>query len=279
MSWLPELSGSIWGDVIKGGANLLSGALSSSAAGDAADAQIAASGNAIAEQRRQYDQSREDSMRWLVTGTQANKRLAALLGIDPSQAGTDGFGSLTRKFTMADRDADPVYQSGLQFGLDEGRNAINARAIAGGGYDSGATLKALTRFGNDYGTTKAEGAYNRFNNDNTNIFNRLAGVSGAGQVANNAITTVGAKTADNVANLQTGIGNAQAAGMVGSANAWGNAAQGIGNIVENNETRSILDKVLKYQTGRNLSRIYGAGNVYGPGGGGTVPTSIDWDIE
>lgn len=139
------------------------------------------------------------------------------------------YGSLTRRFSLADRDADPVYQSGLQFGLDQGTGAINARAMQAGGYDSGATLKALTRYANDYGTTKAEGAYNRYNTDNTNIYNRLAGLSGAGQTATNQVATAGSNMANQVSGLQTDAGTARAAGIVGSGNAWGNGIAGAAN--------------------------------------------------
>jgi len=125
-----------------------------------------------------------------------------------------------RPFTQADIDADPVYQSGLQFGLDEGRNAINSRAIAGGGYDSGATLKALTRFGTDYGSTKANEAYNRWTNDQSNIYNRLAGVSGTGQTAANQVQAAGTNAANMISGSYGDAGNARAASIVGGANAF-----------------------------------------------------------
>lgn len=165
------------------------------------------------------------------------------------------YGSLTRRFSTSDLNADPVYQSGLQFGLDEGRRGINQRAAQMGQYDSGATLKALTRFGNDYGSTKAEGAYNRYNADNTNIYNRLAGVSGGGQTAANSINSTGAQTANNISNLQTGSGNAQAAGIVGGANAWGGAIQNLNGIYNN------------YQQNQTLKSILGGGNSGNSGGG------------
>lgn len=237
-------SDGFYGDLLKGGLNLFSGASGANAAEDAANAQLAGTDRAISEQRRQYDLSRADNAPFMQTGIQANRRLAALLGIDPAQAGASGYGDLTRKFTMADRDADPVYQSGLQFGLDEGTKGINARATAMGNYDSGATLKALTRFGNDYGSTKAEGAYNRFNTDNTNIYNRLAGVSGAGQTATNTVTSAGANTANNVSNLETGAGNSRAAGIVGGQNAWGSALSGISQGIDNSSNRALLERIL-----------------------------------
>jgi hypothetical protein len=165
---------------------------------------------------------------------------------DAAQAeGKDpAYGSLLRRFSTADRDADPVYQSGLQFGLDEGRKGINQRAMQGGNYDSGQTLKALTRFGNDYGSTKANDSYNRFNADNTNIYNRLSGVSGSGQTAANSINESGANMANNVSKLQTGIGNSQAAGIVSGASAWGTGLQNLNSVYNNYQSRKLLNGVI-----------------------------------
>lgn len=159
--------------------------------------------------------------------------------------GDTQFGSLTRKFGAGDLASDVVYNTGLEFGAQQGTDAINARAIATGGYDSGATLKALTRFGNDYGTTKAEGAYNRFNTDQGNLYNRLAGVSGAGQQAVNTVTSAGQNTASNIGNLMTQAGNASAAGIVGGANAWGNALTGVSDAYNNYQNNQRLDALLK----------------------------------
>src|ERR1700752_5294340 len=115
-----------WVAAAVAGGSVLGGLLGSSASKRAAKAQEAAAAASIAEQRRQFDLSRADQAPFLKTGTAANARLAALLGLEGGDA------ELLRRFTTADLESDPVYQSGLKFGLDEGRGAINARAIAGG---------------------------------------------------------------------------------------------------------------------------------------------------
>lgn len=144
------------------------------------------------------------------------------------------YGSLLRNFTTADLNADPVYQSGLQFGLDQGTAGINHLAAANGGLDSGATLKALTRFGTDYGSTKAGDAYNRFMNNKSSAFNMLSGVSGTGQVATGQVQSAGQNMANNVSGNQIGVGNARAASSIGSANAFNGAiGAGINNYQQN----------------------------------------------
>jgi len=174
--------------------------------------------------------------------SQASSAPATASGTDAYQMYGDA--PLLRRFSGTDLQLDPVYQSGLKFGLDEGTKGINARAMQSGGYDSGATLKALTRFGNDYGSTKANESYNRFNSDQNKVFNMLSGLSGTGQTAANTVASTGANTSNNTANLMTGIGNAQAAGVVGGANAWGNAASGISGAVNNYQNNQLLQKIL-----------------------------------
>ena len=136
---------------------------------------------------------------------------------------------LGRSFSMADLQNDPVYQTSFQFGLEEGRKGLERRAGAAGANDSGATLKALTRFGSDYAGQKAGESYNRFNTNQTNQFNRLATLAGIGQTANNQVGTSGMNMANNISGIQQGIGNAQAGSMIGQGNAWSGAAQGAGN--------------------------------------------------
>lgn len=197
---------------------LIGGIFGSDASDDAADAQTAAASQSDATQRYMYDTTRADNAPFRETGLAANNRLADLMNS----------GQFGRRFTTADLNADPVYQSGLQFGLNEGTKGINRQAAAGGSMLSGATLKALTRFGNDYGSTKANESYNRFNNDQNAQYNKLAGLSGAGQQATNQISAAGQNMANNISASQIGAGNARASGYVGQANAWNGAiGQGI----------------------------------------------------
>lgn len=181
---------------------------------------------------------------WMIDPTYQSE-LARWNSRPHAEAADEGdYGALNKKFTLEDRDADPVYQSGLEFGLREGVDGINARALAGGRYDSGATLKALTRFGNDYGSTKANESRNRFVSDQDSIYNRLAGVSSSGQTATAQVGAAGSNMANNVSELMTGAGNARAAGIVGGANAWGGAAGGVNNAISNYQNNQTLQKLL-----------------------------------
>lgn len=141
---------------------------------------------------------------------------------------SDGqYGSLLKDFSQADLNKDVVYNTGLQFGLDQGSNEINNRARSSGSSDSGAVLKALLQFGNDYGTTKASGAYDRFNQNKGNIYNMLTGQQMTGFNATNAKQNQAVSLTNGAANVQSDIGNARAAGIMGQANARSNALSGI----------------------------------------------------
>jgi hypothetical protein len=115
----------------------------------------------------------------------------------------------------------------LQFGLDQGTGALNARARATGNSDSGAALKELTKYANDYGSTKANDAYNRFNADNTGIYNKLSGIAGIGQTATNTGVQAGQSSANNLSSILQDQGNSRSAGIVGSNNAWSTALGGV----------------------------------------------------
>lgn len=157
------------------------------------------------------------------------------------QAPAANFGELNKKFTVADFQNDPVTQLGLKYGLDLGRQAIDRGAGATGLRNSGATLKALTRFGQDYGGSKAAESSARFYGDQDRVFNRLSSVAGTGQTATNAGVLAGQNYATNVGNILTAQGNARGAAAIGQANAYGGALNTIGNYYGQQAT---LDKIL-----------------------------------
>lgn len=186
-----------WAAVAVAGGALLGGMMGSSASKKAAREQTAASRAAIAEQARQFDTTRADLAPWMDAGQAGLGRMRDLLGL--------GTSTLTPEQIMEQ-------SPGYQFRLGQGEQAIDRAAGAQGLRRSGATLKALTRFGQDY-------ASNEFGN----IYNRLAGISGTGQQTGTQLGQFGAQNAGNIGNLLTGAANARGAAGIAGANAWGNA--------------------------------------------------------
>lgn len=132
-------------------------------------------------------------------------------------------GSLLKPFTAADLQNEPGYQ----FGLNQGQQAIDRSAAARGGLYSGATAKALTRFGQDYGGTKFDNAFNRDASNKTQAYNFLARTAGLGEVANAQTANAGSNYANNAAANAIGAGNASAANALNQGNIWGNAINGL----------------------------------------------------
>jgi hypothetical protein len=185
---------------IVGGA-VIGGVASNMAAGKQADA----ANNATAISDAQYQQTREDQTPWRNAGTIALSQLGT---------GTKDGGEFNRNFTLADFQQDPGYD----FRMSEGQKALERSASARGGLQGGGTLKALTRYGQDYASNEYGNAYNRFNN-NTTRFNRLASLAQVGQTANSTIAQAGQANANNASSNALAAGNARASGYVGTANA------------------------------------------------------------
>lgn len=169
-------------------------------------------------------------------------------------------GSLIRPFTTADFENDPVNQLSFKYGMDLGTKAIDRGAGASGLRNSGATLKALTRFGQDYAGSKANESRNRFMNFQDTIYNRLAGLSGTGQTATTQTGAMGVNTANNIGNILTAGGNARGAAAIAQGNAYGGTLNNVANYYGQQAT---LDKILN---SRQPSQPYytgtGAGGDY-----------------
>jgi len=236
------------------GSAVVGGAVSAYGANKAAGAQRDAANQADATQRYMYDQTRADQAPYREAGYGALSRMSTLLGLSGGNENSRYFGSLNRRFTGKDLASDPGYQFGLNQGLDAAQNSAAAR----GGLYSGATLKALTQFGNDYATTKFDDAFNRDMAQKTSQFNRLASVAGLGQTSLGQVNTAGMNAANNISANQIGAGNARAAGYLSTANAIGNGInQGTAWWLNSGQTNPL--------TSPNASGAYG--NVYGDGAG------------
>ena len=171
-----------------------------------AKAQSSAAENATQVEWDMYSQSREDQMPWLNQGKTSLNQLAGLMA--PGK-------QLTRSFGSADFRADPGYQ----FRLSEGMRGVENSAAARGGLLSGNALKALANYSQQSASNEYMNAYNRFNNDQSNLYNRLAGLANTGQTTANSLGALGSNTAQSVGqNLMT-AGQARASGYAGQANA------------------------------------------------------------
>jgi hypothetical protein len=142
--------------------------------------------------------------------------------------GSQGDGSLLRNFTNEDFVKDPGYE----FRLAEGEKGTNRALAARGSFDSGAALKSLERFRQDYASNEFGNAYNRDAANKARTFGFLSGEKGTGMSAASALTGVGQSTANNIGNI--GMQTAQQVGQMQQDRnmTYANALQGaIGNLV------------------------------------------------
>lgn len=152
-----------------------------------------------------------------------------------TSSGTGGggggdFGSLMRRFSMADFEADPGYA----FRMKEGLAGVESGAAARGGLLSGAALKAVQKYGQGLASQEYGNAYNRFTADQTNQYNRLAGLVNTGQGATNQVSNAAANFGQQAGANAIGAGNAIASGQIGQANALvGGINAGLNNYQNN----------------------------------------------
>ncbi len=190
---------------------------------------------------------------------------AEIQGGAAARASDPEFGSLNRRFSQADLDSDVVYNTGREFGLSEGRNAVNNQFARAGSSLSGAALKALTRFGNDYASTKAGDAESRFSRNQDTQFNRLSAVAGTGQTATRDVNNAGANYASNAGNALMAGAATQGAGYIGGANALNSGISGGINAYQNNELMKLIQ-------GGGRANSYGS-SIYGKSYGDGIRSS------
>lgn len=137
-----------------------------------------------------------------------------------SSSPAGGYGSLLTPFTA---DYMKQYSPAYQFQLQQGQQGVLNSAASGQGSLSGAALKDLISYNQNYANTAFGNAFNQYQTQQGNIYSRLAGVSQLGQAAAANTGQQGTALAGQAAQSAQNIGTAQAAGTVGSANAWSGA--------------------------------------------------------
>lgn len=126
-------------------------------------------------------------------------------------------------------DASQMYKDpGYQFRMQQGQNAVNGSAAAKGALNSGATLKALTRYGQDYGAQEYNNAYSRFMDNQNTRWGRMSQLAGMGQNAANTQAQLVSNYGQGVSNNYMGMANAVGAANIAASNQQG---QMFGNLI------------------------------------------------
>jgi hypothetical protein len=217
-------------------ATIYSAGAGAGAAGDAAAAQAAASQYAADIQKAMFDKQNLQQTGYRATGQNALANIGAL-GTGQYQrydeAGNPvgdlqtGTGYLQHRFNAEDfaNGMDPSYQ----FRLQQGEEATRRAANVGGGQISGNTLKSLNDYSQGSASTEYANAFNRFQTERGNIYNTLASLAGLGQTSLGQTGAQSVQAGQNIGNAIQAGGAAQAAGIVGAANATTGGVQGLAN--------------------------------------------------
>lgn len=191
----------ITGTVIAAGTALYSANQQKKAGERGAQAQIDAANMSVAEQQRQYNQTRADMEPFRQAGVGALSRQEQVLSGDYS-----GF----------EKSPDYLYA------LESGIKGLDRSAAARGNLNSGGHSADLMKLGQGLATQNLN-----------NYWSKLAGQAGQGYSATSNLGSLGANMATNIGNAYGNAGNARASSYQQSADANSQLAAGLGGMFNN----------------------------------------------
>ena len=238
------------------------------AATQAAQTQAQAQGQAIDEQRRQFDSIQELLKPYVQAGKpdltqpyvqagpgalQAMQGLAGLRGAGEQQAAINQI------------------QQGAQFQelARQGEQGILQNASATGGLRGGNVQAALAQFRPALLNQLIESQYGKLAGLTTLGSTSAQNLLGVGQASAAGTAAAGQQSAQNIGNQMVGQGQAQAAGQIGAANARAQGAAGI--------TGALGGGIQNYMLYNALQGGGGFGGGYNPGAGqtGMITSGLD----
>jgi len=193
----------------------------------AAETQAAAAEQAGEQQRAIFERQVELSAPYRAAGEVALNKLVPLA-------------TEYTPFGMAQFQADPGYA----FRLSEGQKALERSAAARGGLLSGATGKALTRFGQEMGSQEYTNAFNRYQAERQARLNPLQSLAGVGQTSTQQLAGQAGQLGAGLAESIGAAGQARASGYMGMANAIGGGLNQYLNYSQNQAQNQLLQQAL-----------------------------------
>jgi hypothetical protein len=230
--------------VVGGGATLASGYLQGQAAKDAAATSAAGMRYAADTNREMFDITNRNLAPYREAGTTTLKDLLTRMP------------ELTKAYTAEDfnQGIDPGYQ----FRLAQGQKALENQYNRGGGLVSGNAMQGMQDYTQGQASQEFANAFGRNTTNQTNIFNRLKGIADMGLNATGTTANAATSAGQTIGSAQIGAANAEAAGQIGQAKAYGNTLQGMAN----------YGTLPMYMNGGGAASPYSAFYVGGGGGGG-----------
>ena len=238
---------------IGAGASIVGGSMQSRAARSAASSQEQAAEAGIAEQARQFDEMRRLLQPYVDVGQPALAAQQAQIGLQGPQAQQAAIEQIAQ---------GPLLQALTR----QGEQAMLQNASATGGLRGGNLQGALAQFR----PAMLQAALDQ-------QYARLGGLTSLGQQSAAGVGTAGLQTGVNTAALLGQAGAAQAGGIIGGAAPFVQLAQAPAQFAAFQMGRggSLFGGAQSPSANVGaLQQQYGAGNVYGFGGGGQMPTGM-----
>lgn len=249
--------GAIASGVAGAGASIYGASKQASAAKSAAELQHEDQQASLDFQKQEWQTQQTNEAPFLKAGQGAIGELSNLIS-------TPGQGLLTPwTDTFKAPTAEEARQTpGYEFAVNQGEDALQKSAAASGGLLTGGTLKGINNYAEGMADTNYQNvfnnaltqyqtAYNTFQNNQTNTYNRLAGVAGTGQTAASTLGSEGAAASGNVTNINA-TGGAQVGGSLEnaafqSASGYAGAANALSGTVGSLSSLTLLQQLLKQQ--------------------------------
>jgi len=190
------------------GGAVVGGAVNAYSANTASNAQQSAASTAENTQLDMYNTT---------NAQQAPYRAAGDTALGQLSDGTAPGGQFTHTFDANDLNSNlaPNYN----FQLQQGLGAVNNQNSVAGGLVGGNALKGISDYAQNSAASAYQQAFNNYNTNQTNIYNRLSNIAGLGQTANGQSATSASNAASNIGSAQLANGAASAAGTIGTGNA------------------------------------------------------------
>jgi len=227
---------------VSGIGSVVGGYLNYEAATKAAKEQAQTAANSLNWIKSVYGQTGNNLQPYIGTGQAALNQLAGFYGLPGANSG--GASAAYGQFTNT-----PFYQ----FPLQQANLATNRQLAASGLTNSGAALRDVSQLNAGY-ASQGLGQY----------LSGLTGLSSGGLGAAGTLGQIGTGTFSGVGAANAGIGNAQAAGTIGSTNAITGALGSLLGTAGNSQNSSSIANFLNSLGGSSYSQA-AIGQAPGPG--------------
>jgi hypothetical protein len=217
--------------------------IGANASSKAAAQQAQQQQNALNWVQNVYQNSANNFQPYIGAGQQALQSILGFYGLPGGNAGgaTQAFNQFTNT---------PFYQ----FPLQQANLATNRALAASGLIGSGGALRDISQLNSGY-ASQGFGNY----------LSGLTGIAGSGQQATAQLGGIGVQTGPQVSQALTGIGNAQAAGTIGSTNALtGGIGGAIGSLTNPNAISGFQNAFNNLGVGQSSYGLNSTSSGYDP---------------